>query len=74
MNNYHLVPDGDRWRIIGEGSERSILDFASREEAVERCSQLMQNQQGSLKIHNEDGTIEEERNYPLTADPVESEG
>ena len=66
MNHYHLFPDGDRWRISAADSDRSLMDFATREEAVERCSQLMQYQRGSLRIHCEDGTVEVELTYPRT--------
>lgn len=72
MNHYYLVPDGDRWRIRGEDSDRCLMDFATKEEAVERCSQLMQNQHGSLRIHRADGTLEEERTFPSSAEPVKT--
>ena len=74
MQNYHLVPNGNRWRLSGEGSDRTLCDFDTKEEAVERCSQLMSRQTGSLKIHNADGKIEEERTYPRSADPVQTKG
>ena len=74
MQSYDLLPDGDRWRLTGEGSERTLMEFETKKEAVERCSHLMQNQQGSLKIHRADGTFEEERTYPRSEDPVESKG
>ena len=74
MKKYHLTPDGNRWRLTGEGSDRTLCDFDTKEQAVERCAQLMQKDPGSLKIHKADGTFEEERTYPRSADPVESKG
>ena len=74
MQTYHLTPDAGRWRLRGENSDRTLCDFDTKEQAVERCSHLMQTQTGSLKIHKSDGTIEEERTYPRSADPVETPG
>ena len=75
MQNYHLVPtEKNRWRLIGEGSDRTLCDFDTKEQALSRCAVLLQPQSGSLKIHKVDGTFEEERTYPRSSDPVASKG
>jgi Uncharacterized protein conserved in bacteria (DUF2188) len=74
MQMYHLVPDGGHWILKPEGSESVLADFDSKQQAVESSVDLIREKSGSLKIHNADGTIEEERTYPRTADPVKSEG
>ena len=73
MRNYHLVPDIDRWKLEREG-DGTIQFFDSKEEAVKRCTEYMGDHHGSLIIHHKDGTIEEERTYPRSMDPVESPG
>ncbi len=42
--------------------------------AVGRAVEIVSEVTGSLRIHRADGTIEEERTYPRTADPVKSPG
>ena len=73
MKNYHLVPDGKRWRLELE-EDGSIQLFDNKERALKLCEEFFGNSSGSLKIHRNDGTIEEERTYPRDADPVESPG
>ena len=74
MDTYHLTPDGDRWQLTGEGQDRTIATFGTKEDALRRCAQLVGGRTGSLKIHKADGTIEEERTYPRSADPASSPG
>ncbi|HWB06915.1 MAG TPA: DUF2188 domain-containing protein [Verrucomicrobiales bacterium] len=74
MNSYHLTPDGDWWKLTGEGEDRTMATFATKEAALRRCAQLIGERTGSLKIHKADGTIEEERTYPRSADPAKSPG
>ena len=74
MDNFHVLSSGDRWKLTAEGSERSIGEFDTKEEAVDMASTVIATRTGSLKIHRADGTIEEERTYPRSADPRETPG
>ena len=74
MDNYHLTPNGSQWTLTGEGQDRTIATFETKAEAVRRCSEIIAERNGSLKIHRADGTIEEERTYPRSADPAKSPG
>jgi hypothetical protein len=74
MDNYHLIPDGDQWKLRREAAERSALVFDSKEQAVRESADFMREHGGSLKIHKQDGTFQEERTYPRSADPRESKG
>lgn len=76
MNNYHLSKDGDDWKLKKEHAERSTAVFAdlTKAEAVREAAKLLADSGSSLKIHKVNGTIEEERTYPRSADPKRSKG
>ena len=77
MQNYHLLPDGDGWKLTAEGSPRPLDIFRTKMEGVASIEEIIRerdHRKGSVKIHRADGTIEEERTYPRGADPVESPG
>jgi hypothetical protein len=71
---YHLVPDGGHWILKPEGSDSVLANFDSKQQAVDASTDLVREKSGSLKIHNAEGSIEEERTYPRSADPVETRG
>ena len=75
MKNYHLTPDpSGQWKLTPEGSDQVLGTFKTKEDAVQKSIEHVTRQTGSLKIHRADGTIEEERTYPRSADPVSSRG
>jgi hypothetical protein len=74
MDNYHLVRDGEEWKLRKQGADRSALTFDNKKDAVAESAEFMRRHHGSLKIHGEDGRIQEERTYPRSADPPESPG
>ena len=71
MKNYHLSPAGARWKLTRE-NDGTVLFFDNKEDAVAGCTEYMGEHPGSLKIHRADGSFEEERTYPRSADPVEA--
>ncbi|HWB06103.1 MAG TPA: DUF2188 domain-containing protein [Verrucomicrobiales bacterium] len=73
MKSYHLTPKGDQWELAEEGNG-SIALFETKEDAVKTSTRTVEQITGSLKIHKADGTIEEERTYPRSADPAKSPG
>lgn len=73
MNNYHVVHKDDQWRLEREGSPRAVRLFDTKEEAVKSAPDLVQGP-ASVKIHLKDGSIQEERTYPRSADPSNSPG
>jgi hypothetical protein len=74
MDNYHLVKDGDEWKLRRENSQRASLTFDNKQEGVSQSAEYMRQHGGSLKIHLENGRIQEERTYPRKVDPPESKG
>jgi hypothetical protein len=76
MDRYDLNHDGDSWKLQKQGGERAskVFEGMTKEEAVRATSDFMQGHPGSVRIHKMDGTYEEERTYPRSADPRQSPG
>jgi hypothetical protein len=73
MKSYHLTPNGDTWELAEEGGT-SVATYETREEAMQDSRRTVAQTTGSLTIHRADGTVEEERTYPRSADPAKSPG
>ncbi len=74
QDNYHLLHEDDEWKLKREGAERAAKTFKTKAEAEHYSISHVKKQGGSLKIHRQDGTLQEERTYPRSADPERSPG
>ncbi len=77
MKNFHLTKSTKGWSLQKEGASRPTKTFETNKEiAVKKSAQLLKqsNEASSLKIHKENGRIQEERTYPGSADPKKSKG
>lgn len=74
MENYHITTTTDGWELKKQGATRASKTATTKAEIVEIASEFLQGKTASLKIHKEDGTIQEERTYPRSADPARSKG
>ncbi|SDK78829.1 hypothetical protein SAMN05661010_00089 [Modicisalibacter muralis] len=74
MDNYHISKDGETWKFQKTGSDRAIKRSGTKAEVVDYMREYMDGKTGSVKIHKEDGTIQEERTYPRGADPRRTPG
>lgn len=74
MNRYHITKEGTRWKLTPEDGDRATLTANSKAEILKRTQEYMQNRTGTVKIHTENGRIQQERTYQPQQDPRESEG
>jgi hypothetical protein len=74
MDNYHITKNGEHWTLAKEGAQRPSKTAGTKAEITAIASEFLQNKTASLKIHNEDGTLQEERTFPRSADPRKSKG
>lgn len=74
MDNYHIVKTGTFWSLKKEGAALASKTAGTKEELIGLASEFLKTSTASLKIHKEDGTIQEERTYPRSADPSQSPG
>lgn len=74
MDNYHITKNEALWVLMKEGAKRASKTAATKAEITSVASEFLQGKTASLKIHKEDGTIQEERTFPRAADPRKSKG
>ncbi|AHL74630.1 hypothetical protein CH92_05780 [Stutzerimonas stutzeri] len=74
MENYHITHDGDRWVLREEGDKRALLEATTKDDIINETRDYMKLRTASVKIHTQDGQIEEERTYPRDQDPRATKG
>jgi hypothetical protein len=74
VDNYHVTKSDNGWELKKEGATRSSKTAETKAEIIAIASEFLNGKTASLKIHKEDGTIQEERTYPRSADPAKSKG
>jgi len=74
MDNYHLSLTADGWELKKTGAERAAKRAATKQGLVGSLADFFDGKTASVKMHKADGTIEEERTYPRSADPRRSKG
>lgn len=74
MDSYHVVQTADGWELKKEGAHRASKRAATKQELVGALGAFFEGKTASVKIHRVDGTFEEERTYPRSADPKRSKG
>ncbi len=63
MDNYHITKKENAWELVKEGAQRASKTASTKAEITEIASEFLQGKTASLKIHKEDGTIQEERSF-----------
>lgn len=74
MDNYHVTKNDGHWQLIKEGASRATKTGATKEAALQQAHDFLSDKTASLKIHGEDGKIQEERTYPRSLDPRKTKG
>ncbi len=74
MDKYHITKKGEKWQFKMEKSDKILLNSVKKEDVVKKMQTYMKSKMGSVRIHKVDGSIQEERTYPRSADPKKSKG
>lgn len=74
MDNYHITTSTTGWELKKQGATKASKTAKTKAEMVKIAGDFLDGKTASLKIHKEDGTIQEERTYPRSADPSKSKG
>jgi hypothetical protein len=69
MDNYHLSPTSEGWELKKAGADRASKRAATKQELLSSLQEFFAGITVSIKVHKADGTFEEERTYPRSADP-----
>ena len=74
MKRIDVVKKDDKW--VGQTGGRTVSEGKTKEAAVKETSRVAKADPNpvTVKIHKEDGRIQEERTYPSSADPKRSKG
>ena len=60
---YHVVPRDNGWGVKAERAGRTSAIRSTKVAAIETARDLAKKQGGQVKIHSQDGRIQEERTY-----------
>lgn len=74
MQSYHVTPTDNGWQLIREGASRPARRAQTKKEMLAVVQDFMEGKTASVKIHRQDGQIQEERTYPRRVDPTRSPG
>lgn len=74
MDNYHITKTDDGWALKKEGADRASKTAETKAEITAVAREFLAGKNASLKIHKQDGKIQEERTYPRKADPKKTKG
>jgi hypothetical protein len=74
MDSYHVTHTENGWALKKVGAERASKQAATKDELLKMLPAFFDGKTASVKIHLQDGTIQEERTYPRSADPRQTEG
>jgi hypothetical protein len=74
MDNYHIIKEGNKWKLTKEGKQRASITADRKQDIINKTREFMVDKTGSVKIHKENGVIQEERTYPRKKDPRNTPG
>lgn len=74
MDKFDITKKNEEWVLKKEGAERAIKKSDTKEAAVKHMREYMADKVGSVRIHKQDGAIQEERTYQRVNDPKKSKG
>jgi hypothetical protein len=61
--NQHVVPNGNRWGVRGEGNQRLTRITNTQQEAIDIAVEIAKNKNSEVVIHRPDGTIRDKDSY-----------
>ena len=61
--DYHVVPNGDRWAVRREGAERASSLHDTQKEAINRGRDLAKEGKTELVIHGKNNLIRDSDSY-----------
>ncbi len=68
-NNYSVSPHDDGWQVKRDGASRASDVFDRKSDALERGRELAKDSKGELRIHGQDGRIQDSDSYGNDPNP-----
>ena len=72
MRRFEVVKNPLGWQVIFQG--RELARGNTKEEVIRAAANLAEGAPTTVRIHNADGSFDEERTYPRASDPRRSPG
>lgn len=57
---YHITPNDGEWTVNNDKIGRASLIFTSKDEAIDRVKNLVEDDETKILIHGNDGSVEAE--------------
>jgi uncharacterized protein YdaT len=67
--DYHVLPDGDGWKVQREEADRSSSTHDTQREAIERAREFAREQKVEVVIHRPNGQIRDSDSYGPDPNP-----
>jgi hypothetical protein len=75
MGNRHVVPDGDKWRVVAPGAQRASARTDTQAQAIDRARDIIRNSGGGeLVVQGENGRIRQKDTIPPAKDKFPPRG
>lgn len=74
MDKYHVTKAGNKWKLTKERAQRASKTAETKKEIIKHTQDFMKDKTATVKIHKENGRIQEERTYQRKDDPHKSKG
>lgn len=72
--NQHVTPNGDKWKVIGEGNVKATYITNTQKKAIHKAIIISKNQGSELFIHGKDGRIRARNSYGNDPCPPKDNG
>ncbi|WLR52175.1 DUF2188 domain-containing protein [Bacillus tianshenii] len=59
---YHVQPQDEEWAVMKEGAKQASYTFSTKNEAMDKGRELMNNNDCELIVHKRDGSIQDRIN------------
>jgi len=61
--NQHIVKNGKKWSVKGEGNKKATKKFDTQKEAIDFAKKIAKNQKSEIVIHGRNGKIRDKDSY-----------
>lgn len=68
MDHYMVKRDAETWVLLKEDEDRAIRRSMTKKELLRLTARYLESQEAMVTVFNLDGTVLDERRYPLTCE------
>jgi hypothetical protein len=72
MDNYHIIKDGNKWKLTKEGNLKPLLVSDTKQEIFKQTIGFISDKTGTIIFHDENEQFKEKRTSQRKNKPVKS--